>query len=108
MDVWLHDLWRVGSRKAPNGVAGSVSDVRAGCVIASVDIINERFIQNLYVRSKSLWQQQSSSAELSQSQATTMPRRVCLCFFEQVLKLFDDLISKILCQSLSDPSQSLS
>lgn len=73
MDMWLHNLWRVGSCKTPNGVTGSVSDVRASCVIASIDVINECFIKNLDVGGKSLRQQKSSSAKLSQSQAATVP-----------------------------------
>ena len=72
VDMRPHDFWSVGSGKTPDDVASSISDVSADCVIASVFIVEESFLKDLYISIQPLRQQQSSSAELSESHAASM------------------------------------
>lgn len=80
--VWLHDLRWVGSSETPNNVASWVTYVCTNRMVTLIDIIQESLIQNFYIWVKTLWKKKTTPTKLSQSQAASMPRRICLRFRE--------------------------
>ena len=63
--MWLHDFWRVGSSEAPHHITSCIPNVRPNSVVTFVDIVNESFVQNLYILIKSFRKEKSSSAKFS-------------------------------------------
>ena len=77
----------------------------ANGVVTSIDIIEECFVEDLHVGVEAVWEQKATSAQLSQSKAAAVPRRVGLGLAEQVAQLLDDLISEVFGKSLRDSAK---
>ena len=76
--VRTHDVGSVSPGETPADIASRIAHVGTHAVVSQVDVVHQCLLEDRDEFGKSGRQEQASSAEFSERQTTSMPRRVSL------------------------------